>query len=88
MRGPALGTLPVCERSLLRKQAALRTGPWPGLSEAKCRTNNKAKVPQTGGNVCLSISGKNLFLAKTFFLDGNVTLERDDFLGSSKKKLT
>lgn len=36
MRGPASGALPVCERSLLRKQAALRTGPWPGLNEAKC----------------------------------------------------
>lgn len=48
----------------------------------------KQKYPKLGGNVCLPISGKNLFLAETFFLDGNVTLERDDFLGSSKKKLT
>ena len=82
----SLGALPVCELSLLNKQAALRTGPWPGLNEAKCR-RTKQNHPKLGGSVYLSYFRQNLFLAKTFYLDGNVTLERDDFLGSSKRKL-
>lgn len=48
----------------------------------------KQKHPKLGGNVCLPVSGKNLFFSKDILPDGNVTLERDDFLGSSKKKLT
>ena len=88
MPGAALGALPVYEQSLLSKQADLRTGPWPGLSEAKCRTSNKAKAPQTRGQ-CVSASFRQeSFFSKDILTDGNVTLERDDFLGSSKRKLT
>lgn len=45
----------------MSKQADLRTGP-------NVEQVTKQKHPKLGGNVCLPVSGKNLFLAKTFYL--------------------
>lgn len=49
----------------------------------------KQKYPKLGVSVCMLYFREEsfIFLAKTFSIDGNVNLERGDFLGSSKRKL-
>lgn len=68
------------ELNLLSQQSPPRTGhsqclPTPSVKE------HKTEAPRLVA-VCFRI-----FLAKTFYIDGSVDLERDDFLGSSKRKL-